>query len=120
MSVPQNRITDKPTSPIAFPSSHSHGFPVGEDAASKRLKAEPETLHEEEEEVSLEEEEVPLQFKFQMHGVLIGVSRQAFLPDLHCVCHLRTQREREREREKKQQSKQPLQDPVQVKTEAET
>ena len=105
MSVPQNRITDKPTSPIAFPSSHSHGFPVGEDAASKRLKAEPETRHEEEE-VSLDEEEVPLQFKFQMHGVLIGVSRQAFLPDLHC----------ERERDKKQQSKQPLQDPVQGKT----
>ena len=113
MSVPQNRITDKPTSPIAFPSSHSHGFPVGEDAASKRLKAEPETRHEEEE-VSLDEEEVPLQFKFQVHGVLIGVSRQAFLPDLPCVCHLRTHRERERD--KKQQSKQPLQDPVQGKT----
>ena len=42
--------------------------------------------------------EVPLQLK--KHGVLIGLTRKAFFPDLHCVCHRERERAREREREK--------------------
>ena len=42
--------------------------------------------------------EVPLQLK--KHGVLIGLTRKAFFPDLHCVCHRERERARESERER--------------------
>ena len=45
--------------------------------------------------------EVPLQLK--KHGVLIGLTRKAFFPDLHCVCHRERERAREREREREKE-----------------
>ena len=46
--------------------------------------------------------EVPLQLK--KHGVLIGLTRKAFFPDLHCVCHRERERERERERARERET----------------
>ena len=47
--------------------------------------------------------EVPLQLK--KHGVLIGLTRKAFFPDLHCVCHRERERAREREREREKRER---------------
>ena len=46
--------------------------------------------------------EVPLQLK--KHGVLIGLTRKAFFPDLHCVCHRERESERERERARERET----------------
>ena len=61
--------------------------------------------------------EVPLQLK--KHGVLIGLTRKAFFPDLHCVCHRERERAREREREREKERRERERDREREKRERE-